>query len=173
MLKLQNFQRSDTIIEVMVALSVLGLAFGISYATANHALQVSQNAQEHSQALQLLDSQVDQSRAISSSPDLYNTDGSWFCVWLENLPPPKQSQSEIAIERYTNNGIQNAATEAPHCQVALNGQTSYTVYDSYDSASDANGVDQDIFTFTIIWPGLGNLGQQQEQISYKLHGDSP
>ncbi|HXE10132.1 MAG TPA: hypothetical protein VN554_01775, partial [Verrucomicrobiae bacterium] len=48
----------DTIIEVLIVLAVLGLSLSISYATANKGLQQSRNAQEHSAALGIIDSQV-------------------------------------------------------------------------------------------------------------------
>jgi type II secretory pathway pseudopilin PulG len=53
-------QAGDTIVEVMIVLSVLGLAIGISYATANRSLLNARQAQENSQATAAAQSQVEQ-----------------------------------------------------------------------------------------------------------------
>ena len=57
MLKLNK--SGDTIVEVLVSLAILSLAFAISYSTASKALIVSQNSQEHSTALGYLDQQME------------------------------------------------------------------------------------------------------------------
>lgn len=147
MLGLRRNRRGDTIIEVMVALAILGLAFAISYATANHALQVSQNSQEHSQALQYLDSQVELVRADTKDTNLYTS--SPFCMVASTAKP-------------TTN------LSAADC-TPTSGGANYKISVKYTPATNADGVNQDIFTFTITWQGLGDLGQQHERIAYKLH----
>lgn len=156
MLALKHNQRGDTIIEVMVALAVLGLAFAISYATANHALNGSQNSQEHGQALQILDSQVEMARANVANSSLYSysNPGQTFCM--------------------------NPATQAPvpasdsSCQMT-DGGAQYQIIDSYSPVSVSGGscstpstVCLDNFTFKITWNGIGNLGNQQESVNYQL-----
>ncbi|HEX5743864.1 MAG TPA: prepilin-type N-terminal cleavage/methylation domain-containing protein [Candidatus Saccharimonadales bacterium] len=75
--------RGDTIIEVMIVLAVLGMALGISYATANRSLSDARQAQENSQATALLQAQAESLRSMagnpSSSPDNIYRAGS-FCV---------------------------------------------------------------------------------------------
>jgi prepilin-type N-terminal cleavage/methylation domain-containing protein len=63
--------RGDTIVEVMIVLAVLGLTLSISYATANHSLLAARQAQENSEASELLQSQVELLRYIApgSTPD--------------------------------------------------------------------------------------------------------
>ncbi|MEO6761684.1 MAG: prepilin-type N-terminal cleavage/methylation domain-containing protein [Candidatus Saccharimonadales bacterium] len=162
MLMIGRKQRGDTIIEVMVSLAVLGLAFAVSYATANRSLAVSQTNQEHSRALELLSTQVELARSYVTNPDLYNTSGQWFCMHYDEVT------KAVAIQRYS---VDNNIADAPSdCQAPVNSSINYTIYASYEKRPDASSpVDQDIFKFTIDWPGLGTLGQQQEQINYKLH----
>lgn len=147
--KMRNV-RGDTIIEVMVALAILGLAFGISYAIANRSLQISQNSQEHSQALEYLDSQVELARSdvkgLYASTYVTNP-GTTFCMTSSDVPT----------------GI-----GAGDCHPS-DGGADYNISISYNPSTDNDGVNQDIFTFTINWEGLGTLGEQQEQQSYKLH----
>ncbi|HET8991430.1 MAG TPA: prepilin-type N-terminal cleavage/methylation domain-containing protein, partial [Candidatus Saccharimonadales bacterium] len=62
-------QAGDTIIEVMIVLAILSMSFGISYATANKSLNGSLNAQEHSAALGILDTQLEDLRiALTAHP---------------------------------------------------------------------------------------------------------
>lgn len=60
--------RGDTIVEVMIVLAVLGLAISICYATANRSLMNARQAQENSEASELVSSQIEQIRANSLLP---------------------------------------------------------------------------------------------------------
>lgn len=84
MLKRLN-QGGDTIVEVMMVLAVLGLAIGISYATANRSLLASKAAQESAQANSLLLGQLEALRALASVPKgtagtIYRPQNSVFCI---------------------------------------------------------------------------------------------
>jgi type II secretory pathway pseudopilin PulG len=55
----------DTIVEVMIVLAVLGLSLSIAYATANRSLLNARQAQENSQATQMLQSQIEALRSLA------------------------------------------------------------------------------------------------------------
>lgn len=151
MLKLKN--DGDTIVEVLIALAVLSLAFAISYSTATRALQVSQNSQEHSLALEYLDSQVEALRYVATQPNqilpytefVHRGHPAPFCL-VPNPPPT----SSIVL-----------SSTVP-CSEPGNG-FNYLVEIIPDSHYNY------IFHFTITWPGLGTLGQQSEELSYKVY----
>jgi type II secretory pathway pseudopilin PulG len=63
--KLKRNNGGDTIVEVMIVLAVLGLAIGISYATANRSLLNARQAQENSQATELTQSQTENLRFLA------------------------------------------------------------------------------------------------------------
>ena len=65
--RILRHQAGDTIVEVMVVLAVLGLAIGISYATANRSLLDARQAQENSQATELLQSQIENLRVLATN----------------------------------------------------------------------------------------------------------
>ncbi len=67
-------QFGDTIIEVMIVLAVLGLAIGISYATANRSLLNARQAQENSVAAGLVETQVENLRLLAGNSTPANTD---------------------------------------------------------------------------------------------------
>jgi prepilin-type N-terminal cleavage/methylation domain-containing protein len=52
-------QRGDTIIEVMLALAVIGMILAAAFGIANRSILIGQDAQERSEALKLAESQVE------------------------------------------------------------------------------------------------------------------
>ena len=60
-------QSGDTIVEVLIVLAVLGLAIGISYSTATKSLLATRQAQENTQATQLLQGQIERLYALSAN----------------------------------------------------------------------------------------------------------
>jgi len=60
-------QAGDTIVEVLVVLAVVGSALSISYAIANHSLVGVRQSHEHSEALQLVQGQLEELRAYVAS----------------------------------------------------------------------------------------------------------
>lgn len=140
----QMNSRGDTIVEVMIALSLLAFALTTSYSTVTRSLQTARNAQEHSEALQFLDSQVELARADAADTTLYSSFGN-FCM--------TPAATRVAIID-------------PACTTGVEGF--YKMRNTY-TPSTAFGITQDIFTFTVTWPGAGQLGQQYEEISYKIH----
>lgn len=61
-------QTGDTIVEVLIAVAIVSLILAISYSIANHNVRVVQDAQEHSQALQLAQRQLEFLRVQGSIP---------------------------------------------------------------------------------------------------------
>ncbi len=151
MLKLEN--GGDTIIEVLIALAVLSLAFAISYATASRALQVSQNSQEHSLALEYLDAQVEALRYVATQP-----------------------QQILPIADFIHRGIPSSFCLVP----SLSATSTISLSSTVPCKEPGNGFDylveitpdprlNYIFHFTVTWPGLGSLGPQSEELSYKVY----
>ena len=154
--RLRQQQRGDTIVEVMIVLAVLGLAIGISYATANRSLLNTRQAQENSMATAAAQSQVEQIISIgctSGSPacDIHNSGspgynllhppGTPFCIYNKQV---------IA----TNSGPN---TVNPNCQVSslpgskieiscLNGCAAPRVFETKISWDDVLGQGTDTVT---------------------------
>jgi len=87
MMNIKNkFQRGDTIVEVLIAMAVLGLVLASSFAIANRSYATGLNAQERNEALKIAESQVELLRIASTSSgenlldqDLANPDR-LFCI---------------------------------------------------------------------------------------------
>jgi Tfp pilus assembly protein PilV len=157
-------QTGDTIIEVLMALAILSSSLGISYATANNGLNQSRNAEEHSEALGLLDDQVEKLRTNISSDVL--PPANFFCM----------TSTGTYSSTFTNQYSQSDALDSQHDYSAYPASCTYGLY--YVSAS-SNGSDfgytntpatspESNYTFTIRWNGLGTLGPQQESINYRI-----
>lgn len=52
-------QSGDTIIEVLVAMSVIGLVLGAAFGIANRSVQIGQSAQERTEALKIAETQLE------------------------------------------------------------------------------------------------------------------
>lgn len=149
MLKLRSIN-GDTIVEVMFALAVLALAFTISYATASAALRNAQNSQEHSLALEYIDSQLEELQYFAAQPgsasSIVFTTTAPFCL-LPTGPSikvymiPNSNCEKVGSGFKYNISIQQTSQSPP----------------SYD------------FNVFISWPGLGTLGKQSEQLSYRIY----
>lgn len=90
-LKRRLGQGGDTIIEVLVVLTVLGLAISISYATANRSLLNARQAQENTRATVLAQSQIETLRTLATAPSTDNDHyifqfgpGQQFCISNDN-----------------------------------------------------------------------------------------
>jgi len=88
MKKLFN-QTGDTIVEVMVATTILALVLGVSFVTANRSLSTGTDAANRKQALQYAQAQIDLLRVIINNGTLKtgttnNIPASEFCVGVDS-----------------------------------------------------------------------------------------
>ena len=142
MLKRIKNAHGDTIVEVLVALAVLSLAFALSYATANKALTNTQNSQEHTLALEYLDAQLEALRYYASQPGNSLPNSSFYLV-----PNPGNGSVQV-----------NAA---PGSEPGNGFSYSITLIRDTNLSNTYHA--------TITWPGLGNLGTQSEELSYRVY----
>lgn len=71
----------DTIIEVLIAMTVASSVLGISYGTANRNLLMTRASQERSEASRLIQGQIESLNYVSkTSPSLIPSDTSPFCI---------------------------------------------------------------------------------------------
>lgn len=158
--------RGDTIVEVLIVLAVLGSAMSLAYATANRGLQKSRNAQEHSQALGIINSQIELLRSafakqVGPAIEAQATAGP-FC--LSTPVPP----AEVNITPLANSGV-NGFSESLAAD-KLNNTVTYPGPCIQDSLYNISIVGRGggVFDFRVRWDGIGNLGRQQEELTYKI-----
>lgn len=75
-------QRGDTIVEVLISITVISLVLGGAYATANKSLLITRASQERSNALKLAESQMEQIKGLAvSNPSALFGAASPFCIY--------------------------------------------------------------------------------------------
>ncbi len=73
-------QRGDTIIEVLIAMSVVGLVLASSFAITNRATLTGRAAQERTEALKLAESQLELLKVYGKDVAFNNSSFSSFCI---------------------------------------------------------------------------------------------
>lgn len=143
-------QGGDTIVEVMIVLAVLGLALGVSYATANRSLLNTRQAQENSQAAELVQAQIEALRSLSCStgdpsckPDTTLFTATPYCIDTGTNPYKAVSPSSAAC---TKNGLYNLSV-----------------------AYANNATNPDTFTVTAQWPDVLGQGTDTVTTVYRIH----
>jgi Tfp pilus assembly protein PilV len=67
MISMRKNQVGDTIVEVVIAIAIVSAVLGGAYATSNHSLKNTRQAQEHTVALKYAEAQIEQVKAIPDS----------------------------------------------------------------------------------------------------------
>lgn len=81
MKKLHRNTTGDTIVEVLIAVAVVSLVLGAAFATVNRTLRNAQQAREHTEALNLLQGQLERTKALTKTPgNTVFTGSTLFCV---------------------------------------------------------------------------------------------
>lgn len=156
----------DTIIEVMVVLAILSLAFGISLTTANEGLKQSRNSQEHSQADGLASSQIEELRSA------IETNSIQLSQIPANQPFCMTSSNAIATNFSANVPADPTADDYSEYPAGCASQESY-YNESIEYVTDAADATQNYFDVKVRWQGLGDLGKQQVELTYKLYELAP
>jgi len=158
-LKLLN-RRGDTIVEVMIVLTILGMAIGIAYATANNSLQDIRQAEDHSQATELAQSQIEALRTLLApgSPNIFITGP--FC-----LVPPVSPATAYSIAP-TSPTPWPGGTYPNGCQVGTLNPFKIQVS---DLSVAQPSLPPDTFQIIVQWPDVRGQGTDTLTLSYQLH----
>ncbi|HSW37395.1 MAG TPA: hypothetical protein VLG37_03450 [Candidatus Saccharimonadales bacterium] len=145
----------DTIVEVLVVLAVVGMALGISYATANRSLAGARQAQEHSEALEYIQSQIEDLRVLAPNATAdpnKNIFGQTepFCISDPSVATPIVPLTDIVLTDYTNYPASCVLGSFYHLAI------------TYNSSDDS-------FTVSAIWDDVRGTGQDQVSLVYRLH----
>lgn len=139
MLKKRLSSKGDTIIEVLISLAVLSLAFSLSYAIATKSLQDTQDTQEHSQALEYLDAQFEALKYTLANQGLPATalsPGAVFCFNPIIDPAPGTLPFNVK--------------QTDPCLISASGGFNYHI--------EINNMGQNVYNAVACWDGLNNNG---------------
>src|SRR5580692_1837027 len=141
-------QDGDTIIEVLIAITIVSLVLGGAYVTSNNSLKANRDAQEHGQAVALLQSEIEQLRSLVA-----NSGGSGG--------QPFSFAGPFCID----NSEQVVAANSALCIMNSDGMPT-TSQPEYTVTINRNG---DEFTFTTSWPSIINAQTDQETMYYRIY----
>lgn len=144
-------EKGDTIVEVLIAISVVSMVLGGAYVTTNRSLLATRAAEERGNALKLAESQIEQLKGIANSNQADTIFGS-------GTPMP-----------FCISGVSGAVVSAtnPDCKVNAGGQpnTTQPVY----SLSIVRGSDNNTFTVTNQWADASGKITDSLRLIYRVY----
>lgn len=113
-------QRGDTIVEVLVAITVVSMVLGGAYTTTNRSLLASRSAQEQGVAIKLVEGQLEQLKALADVPSGLATAPASFCILVSGGVPTLTSTAAAGAPCSLNNrGVTAAASDQPAYKIAI------------------------------------------------------
>lgn len=162
-MRLLRKQNGDTIVEVLIAMAVVSSVLGGAYAVANHTMANSRQAQEHSEALQIANKQIEYIAYHSA-----NGDGGTL-----NTPTPTYKCLSQADGQVVDQGGMNAqsisksktnrlpqANYAPQCVTST--AVPYYVAYTYNPTSR-------VYAVYVTWESVTGSGNDQLRVLYKAY----
>jgi type II secretory pathway pseudopilin PulG len=150
----QNYfwrQRGDTIVEVIIAVAVISAILAGAFALTNRSSRAVRDAEEHAQALQLLQGQVELLRYAASKTSLLPSDLSTpFCLSTSAYYQPASSNTQCKLNSSNISGQSDSIYSVSIVKSAL-----------------ASGGATTTFDLTASWPALGS-GLDTVYLSYKV-----
>jgi prepilin-type N-terminal cleavage/methylation domain-containing protein len=151
-------QTGDTLVEVMIALAVIGVIMGGAYASASQSIRGARAAQERSEAIKVTETQVESLKAMASgylvpATNIFRVTP--FCIsggnqihdWSSGLTPTANPEDAGALNNYP-------------AACVIDGR--YHAVTEYDSSNN------DLFTIRVRWERIG--GRIDEvRLVYRLH----
>ncbi len=107
-------KRGDTIIEVLLAMSVIGIVLGAAFGIANRSIAMGQDAQERTEALKIAESQLELFKSqYSRNPDLRErADNQQFCFDMTEATPTILEVSDAGCQNKSPIGTEGLYTIA-------------------------------------------------------------
>lgn len=157
-MSLKSNQLGDTIVEVMIAVAVIGLTLASSYAIVVSSLKSARQAQERGEALKLAEGQVEQLKALSTQlgPKIF-VQNKIFC--LNGSPDP------VIIPGTTINPDPNIDDFTLYPPACVPNSSFYHV------AIDVHPVNGNDYQFNVHvrWDSFdGKLGREEVIMRYRL-----
>lgn len=174
-MRLLRNSRGDTIIEVLIAIAIASFVLGGAFVVVNRTLANSQQAQEHTEALRLAESQLEQLKSAAQATDDLCTISSVFCVPLGASRAVFCYDISGTIQPFTGaTAIPPDASGYPAgCKgTDFSSAGHYRIAVLYDTkgttSSTPSGKVDDTFTAYVNWPGATG-GNDKVSLSYKVY----
>src|ERR1039458_1298003 len=160
----------DTIIEVLIVLTILGFAISIAYSSASRSLADAEQAEENSYATELAQSQIEEGRTMVNQS---TEDGAGNISGLSNVHPKDVTQFCMT------NGA-SVPVSAANCQYPSSGvpytwsvvlcqiRTAVCTQTTASSPGFPYPYTND-FQIQVVWPDALGQGQDTVTLSYRAY----
>jgi type II secretory pathway pseudopilin PulG len=140
-------QRGDTIVEVLMAIAVIGAVLGGAFVTTNKSLQATRDAQERGDATKLVESQIEQLKQLvaQDSSAIFGSSAptSGFCVYQGATQLISSTKCDV-----DSTGAPSSTEPVYHLSIARS---------------------TNAFTITNTWAHVGSGTTNNVTMSYKLY----
>jgi type II secretory pathway pseudopilin PulG len=164
-MRLWHSNRGDTIVEVLLAISILSLILSASYTIANRSSQALRQSVEHSEAHEIAKTQLEalKSYLAQNGSALPSANSTPFCMKYDPA-----DTSHAGLQTVTDPSFQATAYDTYPASCQLNGS------DSNDSRYKVVILRPDTNTFiaTVHWDRAGGNGVDQAEMYYRLYPGS-
>ena len=157
-----NKQRGDTIIEVLLAMAVLGMVLGTSFGIVNRSLATGRDAQERSEATKLAESQLEKLKTASSDPDngfFSISETSIYCITYTRIT------DTLEVVEFDTNGIieddVDLNTYAVECKAGPDGRYRMSIIRS-----------ENVFTVRTRWESIRGEQLNEAKLIYRTYSYS-
>lgn len=153
-------QTGDTIIEVLIAMTVASSVLGISYATANRNLLITRASQERSEAARLIQGQIESLRYVNNTapltlPSAANTP---FCLNGSTVQKSPAVSWPIGVPNTTDLAADNFAGYPAQC-----------VENFYNYAITRDTAGSGTFHFYVRWENVRGGTRDQIIMVYRVN----
>lgn len=153
-------QTGDTIVEVLIAIAVIGSVLGITYATMNRNLLTTRDSQERTEASKLAQGQIEAFKGLADTgTTLPSLTG--FCI---NVAAVVNLGGTAPTTDLTSDNFD--ATNYPVTPVGSNGQTG-CVSGFYRIAIKRDSTDTKLWRFYVRWEKVSGSGRNEVVMVYR------
>jgi len=151
-------QRGDTIVEVLISITILSLILGGAYVTTNHSLLDTRDAQEHSNATKIIETQLEELRSTTAANPtaFFAATLPAFCMVNGSTAPATVPNGSCTVDT-TGTPISSSSTQPQYALQITRTKTT------------AGGLDYYTFTASATWSSVIGNGKDAVQMSYRLN----
>ena len=165
--KLYSQTAGNTLVEVFVALVIIGVAIAGAYATANRSITLTQASQERAEAIKIAEGQIEAIKAsvAADSEDDFFDDSRAFCVTDDgpgSFDPGEFNQNFVlpAYEDVDELRADDSDEQAYPTDCVLRGR--YFTHIDYNENGSR-------FTVTVRWERFGGASVEQTELVYGIY----
>ena len=160
-------QAGDTILEVLIAIAVVGLVLGLSYTSVNRSLKATRASQERGEAIKIAESQLEKLNLLSVVPvgvsdpsSIFNPTNRNFCLYSA---VPTDLPTRVNFSSYNPDVLLENTNYSQYPPQCIDGRYYFSI-----TYQDKGGATRNIFKVIVRWERVSG-GYDQLITYYRLH----